>query len=84
MWPKHNSDLKKFLTKITSISKLRIILLTNKYIYLFLLKNAKCTAGERDRKHFKTGLYTDTGYPMQTPNLYLTLIFFHKKGYFFL
>ena len=43
-------------------------------------------AGERDRKHFKTGLYTDTGYPVQTPNLYLTLTFLNKKGnyYFFM
>ena len=26
-------------------------------------------------KHVKTGLHTDTGYPVQTTNLYLILIF---------
>ena len=33
----------------------------NKYLYFpFLLNNAKCNAGQRDKKHFKTGLHTDT------------------------
>ena len=32
------------------------------------------------KKHFKTGLHTDTGYPVQTPNLFLTLTFLNKKG----
>ena len=43
------------------------------------LKNTKCTAGQRDKKHFKIGLHTDTGYPVQTPNLYLTLTFWNIK-----
>ena len=32
-----------------------------------------------DRKHFKTGLHTDTGYPVQTPSLYLINIFKYKR-----
>ena len=64
MWQKYKSSLNKCLTKITSISKLRIILLTNNYIFI---KNAKCAAVQRDKKHFKTGFNTDTGYPVQTP-----------------
>ena len=48
----------------------------NKYLYFpFLLKNAKCAAGQRDKKHFKTGLHMDTGYPVQTPNLYLKFFY---------
>ena len=49
------------------------------------LKNAKCTAGQSDKKHFITSLHTETGYPVQTPILYLTLTFLNKKGkYIFL
>ena len=69
MWPKYKSKFKKCLTKITSIS-------TN-------LKNAKCTAGQRDKKHFNTGLHTETGYPVQTSNLYLTLTFLDRKGNYY-
>ena len=49
-------------------------------------KNAKFTAGQRDRKYFKIGFHTNTGYPVQTSNLYLILKFFNKKGncYFFM
>ena len=51
-----------------------------------IIKNAKCTAGQRGKKHFKTGLHTDTGYRVQSPNLYLILTFLNKKGnyYFFM
>ena len=45
----------------------------------YLLKSAKCTASQRDKKNFKTGLHKDTGYPVQTPNLYLILTFLIKK-----
>ena len=40
---------------------------------------------QRGKKHVKTGLHTDTGwwYPMQTPNLYLTLTFLNKKGNYY-
>ena len=62
-------NFKKWLKK--SILKLRNIFLTN--------KNAKCSAGQRDRQHFKTGLYTDTGYPEQTSNLNLILKFLNEK-----
>ena len=43
------------------------------------------STGQGDKKHFKTSLHTDTGYPVQTANLYLTLSFLTKKGnhYFF-
>ena len=36
-------------------------------------------AGQRDRQYFKTGLHTDTGYPVQTPNLHLIVQIFYKK-----
>ena len=41
---------------------------------------------KRDRKHFTTDLHTNTGYPGQTPNIYLTSKIFNKKGnyYFFM
>ena len=29
------------------------------------------------------GLHTDTEYPVQTPNLYLTLTFLNKKGNYY-
>ena len=31
----------------------------------------------------QTGLQTDTGYPVQAPNLYLTLTFLNKKGNYY-
>ena len=51
------------------------------------MQNAlQAAAGQRDRKQYvKTGLHTDTGDPVQTPNLYLVLTFLNKKGnYYFL
>ena len=37
------------------------------------------------KKTFRTGLHSDTGYPVETPNLLLTLTNLNKKGnyYFF-
>ena len=85
MWPKYKSDLRKCLTKITSFSKLRNILVPNSYIFIFNKKNAKSNAGQRDINHFKTGLHTNTRYSVQTPNLNLILTFLNKKVtyYFF-
>ena len=40
-------------------------------------------AGQRGKKHFKTGLHTDTWYPVQTPNLYLILTLLNKKGNYY-
>ena len=55
----------------------------NNNIFENSLKSAKCSAHQLgDKKHFKTGLHTDTGYFVQTHNLYLTLTFFNKKGNF--
>ena len=66
--PIYKSNFKK-VKKITYILKLRIILRTKTYIFSFNKKYAKCIEDPRDRKHFKTCLHTDTGYPVQTPNL---------------
>ena len=38
-----------------------------------------CRPG-RHKAQFKTGLHRDTGYPVQTPILYLKLTFLNKKG----
>ena len=38
-------------------------------------------AGQLDRKHFITGVHTDTVYPVQTPNLYLIFMFLNKKNF---
>ena len=91
---KYKSNFKECLTKITCISKLLIILLTNNYIFLFLLKMQNALQASATKSISKpvytriqgtltlckTGLHTDTGYSVQTPNLHLILKFFNKKG----
>ena len=63
MWSKYISDFNKCLSEITFISKLHIILLL---YFLFLFRIAKWTACQQDNKQCKTGLHTDTGYPVHT------------------
>ena len=62
-WNLGETDIKRCLANITFISKLRVIFLTNNYVF-----DGKCIASQRERKHFKTGLHTYTGCPVQIPN----------------
>ena len=83
MRPKYKYNFLKCLTKITSISKLRTILLTNSYIFLFYKKKCKLHCRPARQITLQTGLPTDTGYPVQTPNLHIKFTFLNKKGNYF-
>ena len=83
MWPKYNSNLKKCFTKLTSISKLRIILLTNNYVSFLNKKMQMHCRPARKKAQFKPGLHMDTGYPVQAHILYIKLTFLNKILFYF-
>ena len=88
MWPKYKTNF-KMLTKITSISKLGIILLTNNYIFLFYLKMQNALQGSETESisiqvytRIQGTLYPCTGYPVRTPNFNLIIRFLIKVIFF--
>ena len=77
MVPKYKSNFIECLTKITSISKLNVILLTNKYIYLFFIK--KMENASETESISKQAYTLIQGTLSHTQNLYLILPFLKKK-----